>query len=67
MKYYLKAYAQLIIQLLKHKGKYLPYHSKTVRSIDDCINLDKKYLHNGIWNTVKAIARRECRIHWLKN
>lgn len=63
--YTIKAYTLLAKRIVK--GGSMPYHSKTVRCLQDCLELDKKYLHNGIWNTAKAIAKGECRLHWLKD
>lgn len=60
IKYYVKAYSYLARNILQ--GRYMPYHSSN-RGMEP----RKEYRHNGIWNTVKGIARGECRVHWLRD
>lgn len=64
--YTIKAYTLLALRVVK--GDSMPYHSKELETCAErAAPANKKYLHNGIWNTAKAIASGECKLHWLRD
>lgn len=62
--YTVKAFTLLVKRIITKQA--MPFHSKEMSIKEYSKPENKKYLHNGILNTAKAILEGECRLHWLR-